>query len=283
MDQSEGMEMDLVKIRKKARKNVKEKKAGTKSGSKRDAEGTGKDQAAEKAETQRAAAKQKAAPEAPEAPEEISPAAEAAEEAAPEAPASGKKVEIRVEPEDLEEVGGLAEVLRSQQDEKVEEEEEAIQLLTFMLAGEEYGLNIMDIKEIVRPKDPTEVPKTPDYILGIISLRGMIIPIFDVKARLGLSATEQDQRSRIIVVKVMENFYGLLVDSVVQVMDIPLSLIEPPPEIIGGVEGEFLRGVGKMEDRLIILLNLARILTVDHEDARSSPEALVPGAEGKDA
>ncbi|UCG39269.1 MAG: chemotaxis protein CheW [bacterium] len=161
----------------------------------------------------------------------------------------------------------------SQHDErKEEEEEEQLQLLTFMLSGEEYALNIMDIKEIIRPKEATEVPRTPEYILGILSLRGTIIPIFDVNIRLGLKGGEPGSQNRIVVVKWREHLYGLLVDSVVQVLDIPIGMIEPPPEILGGVEGDFLRGVGKMDDRLIILLNLGRILDVEEEEASGSLE-----------
>jgi len=174
----------------------------------------------------------------------------------------GKKVHARKE----ELVGTLTtldDVLMSQREEVKEEEEEQLQLLTFQLGGEEYALNIMDIKEIIRPREATEVPKTPDYILGIFSLRGAIIPVFDVGLRLGMPKSERGPQNRIVVVKSQEHLFGLYVDSVVQVLDLPLSSIEPPPEILGGVEGEFLRGIGRIDDRLIILLNLGRILKLD--------------------
>jgi purine-binding chemotaxis protein CheW len=124
----------------------------------------------------------------------------------------------------------------------------------------------MDIKEIIRPRETTEVPRTPDYILGIFSLRGTIIPVFDVNLRLGLPRGERGPQNRIVVVKYREHLFGLYVDNVVQVLDIPLSRIEPPPEILGGVEGEFLRGIGRIDERLIILLNLGRILKLDDGD-----------------
>jgi len=193
----------------------------------------------------------------------------------PEDKASGEEA-VPVESEkttavaDVEEVPdtftSLDDVFMSQREEVKEEEEEQLQLLTFKLAGEEYALNIMDIKEIIRPKEATEVPRTPDYILGIFSLRGTIIPVFDVNLRLGLPRGERGSQNRIVVVKSRENFFGLHVDSVVQVLDIPLSRIEPPPEILGGVEGEFLRGIGRIDDRLIILLNLGRVLKLDDGD-----------------
>jgi len=160
----------------------------------------------------------------------------------------------------------LNDVLRSQREKVKEVEEEQLQLLTFKLGSEEYALNIMDIKEIIKPKQVTEVPKTPDYILGIFSLRGTIIPVFDVNLRLGLPKGERGPQNRIVVVKSQEHLFGLHVDKVVQVLDIPLSQIEPPPEILGGVEGEFLRGIGRSDDRLIILLNLGKILKLEEVD-----------------
>ena len=175
-------------------------------------------------------------------------------------------------------LSGLESVLmRQHRDEEEEEEEEQLHLLTFMLGQEEYALNIMDIKEIIRPREVTEVPKTPDYIQGILSLRGTIIPVFDVDKRLGLSMGARDSENRIVVVKWQEHLFGLLVDRVVQVLNIPISRIDPPPEILGGVEGEFLRGVGKLDDRLIILLNLVRILALEEVDQAVGAE-LLPGS-----
>ena len=182
-------------------------------------------------------------------------------------------------PEHEDSLSSLKDVLMSQHEEDKEEEEEQLQLLTFMLGNEEYALNIMDIKEIIRPRECSEVPRAPEYILGIISLRGTIIPIFDVNKRLGLAPGKRNAQNRIVVVRSREHLFGLHVDSVVQVMDLPLSRIEPPPEILGGVEGEFLRGVGKIDDRLIILLNLARILAMEEEQA-TVQQALPSGQKG---
>lgn len=266
--------MDLVKIRKKAKeaeKSGKKKSAAKKS---------------EVSKPNKKAVKKTPAPEAPPVPgekgqEAEAPAPEVSVEKTDSVPPveDGSKVPAEVKAkistialeEAVEgELKDLKDVLLSQREEKTEEEEEQIQLLTFMLADEEYGLNIMDIKEIVRPKEATEVPRTPSYVQGIISLRGVIIPIFDVKKKLGLAEGDQDPRNRIIVVKSNDHFYGLLVDSVVQVMDVPLSKIDPPPEIVGSVEGEFLIGIGKMDERLIILLNLQKIIAVDEEGIETS-------------
>jgi purine-binding chemotaxis protein CheW len=253
--------MDLVEIRKKA----KSRKSGKKKTTKKMAGKTA-------GET---------APVVKQPPAPVEEAAHAGPGDLPEETASsGEAVPMDLEPtssaEDVEEIPGaltsLDDVFMSQREEVKEEEEEQLQLLTFQLGGEEYALNIMDIKEIIRPKEATEVPRTPDYILGIFSLRGTIIPVFDVSLRLGLPQGERGPQNRIVVVRSQEHFFGLHVDSVVQVLDIPLSKIEPPPEILGGVEGEFLRGIGRIDDRLIILLNLGRILKLDAGDGSSNIE-----------
>jgi purine-binding chemotaxis protein CheW len=268
-----GKTMDLVKIRKKAKEAGTAKKRGSR-GKKSEASKPKK-----KSVKKQSAKKPPSAPEVEEQSVETQ-APEVSEkkiEGTPDVVESPKvPVEVKAEVSTVAleaavegELKDLKDVLLSQREEKAEEEEEQVQLLTFMLADEEYGLNIMDIKEIVRPKEATEVPRTPAYIQGIISLRGVIIPIYDVKKRLGLAATDQDPKNRIIVVKSNEHFFGLLVDSVVQVMDVPLSKIEPPPEIVGSVEGEFLIGIGKVDERLIILLNLQKVLAVDGHDTEA--------------
>jgi purine-binding chemotaxis protein CheW len=263
-------EMDLVKIRKKAKETGTAKKR--RSGSKNSEASKPKKKPVKKQPVQKpspapAVEEQRTETQAPGLPEEKmegTPVVEKSSKVPAEVKAEVSTVALEEAVEG--ELKDLKDILLSQHEEKAEEEEEQIQLLTFMLADEEYGLNIMDIKEIVRPKEATEVPRTPAYIQGIISLRGVIIPIYDVKKRLGLVATEQDPRNRIIVVKSNEHFFGLLVDSVVQVMDVPLSKIDPPPEIVGSVEGEFLIGIGKVDERLIILMNLQKVLAVDDDE-----------------
>ncbi len=253
--------MDLVEIRKKAKSRKPGKKKTTKKMPEKTAE--------------------KTAPVVKQPPAPVEEAAHVGPGDLPEETASSEEVvpmdlETTTSAEDVEEIPGaltsLDDVFMSQREEVKEEEEEQLQLLTFQLGGEEYALNIMDIKEIIRPREATEVPRTPDYILGIFSLRGTIIPVFDVSLRLGLPQGERGPQNRIVVVRSQEHFFGLHVDSVVQVLDIPLSKIEPPPEILGGVEGEFLRGIGRIDDRLIILLNLGRILKLDTGDGSSSIE-----------
>jgi purine-binding chemotaxis protein CheW len=272
--------MDLVEIRKKAKsrkpKSTIEKSKKGKTAAKQVKEELVAEQVQEILPEEAAVPDEQVQPEQP-------PASEEAVHDEPSVPSEEtiamdeNKVVAPIEYEDS--LSSLKDVLMSQHEEDKEEEEEQLQLLTFMLGSEEYALNIMDIKEIIRPRECTEVPRAPGYILGIISLRGTIIPIFDVNKRLGLPAGERSAQNRIVVVRSREHLFGLHVDSVVQVMDLALSHIEPPPEILGGVEGDFLRGVGKIDERLIILLNLARILAMEEQQG-TVQQALPSGQEG---
>lgn len=153
------------------------------------------------------------------------------------------------------------------QDEALLAEEESgesalTELLGFMLSNEEYSLDILEIKEIIRLQDITAVPRTPVYLRGIITLRGVIIPIFDLRTRMGLGETEDSGSTRIIVVYRGEEYAGLIVDAITQVMRIRPEKIEPSPTTIGVSEAEYIKGVTRHEERLVILLNLPRVLDV---------------------
>lgn len=140
--------------------------------------------------------------------------------------------------------------------------ESQVELLGFMLSNEEYALDILEVKEIVRLQPITAVPRSPAWLKGIVTLRGVIVPIFDLRSRLGLAEIEHGADTRIVVVYRGEEFAGLIVDSITQVMRLPVESVEPPPQTIGLVEAEFLRGVVRYRDRLVILLNLARVVEV---------------------
>jgi purine-binding chemotaxis protein CheW len=135
-----------------------------------------------------------------------------------------------------------------------------IELLGFMLADEQYALGILEVKEIVRLHAITPVPRSPDWLKGIVTLRGVIVPIFDLRSRLGLAQIEYGPETRIVVVYRGEELAGLIVDRITQVMRLPLEAIEPPPQTIGLVEAEYLRGVARFRDHLVILLNLPRVV-----------------------
>ena len=135
-----------------------------------------------------------------------------------------------------------------------------IELLGFMLSDEQYALDILEIKEIVRLHAITPVPRSAPWLKGIVTLRGVIVPIFDLRSRLGLTEIEHGPETRIVVVYRGEEFAGLIVDRITQVMRLPVETIEPPPQTIGLVEAEYLRGVARFRDQLVILLNLSRVV-----------------------
>ena len=141
--------------------------------------------------------------------------------------------------------------------------ETQIELLGFMLSDEQYALDILEIKEIVRLQAITPVPRSPAWLKGIVTLRGVIVPIFDLRSRLGLAEIEHGPETRIVVVYRGEEFAGLIVDSITQVMRLPVESIEPPPQTIGQVEAEYLRGVARFRDQLVILLNLSRVVEAE--------------------
>ena len=141
-------------------------------------------------------------------------------------------------------------------------EEQKVEMLGFMLSDEEYALDILEIKEIIRLQPITIVPRTPAFLKGIITLRGVIVPIFDLRSRLGLKETQYGPLTRVVVVYSGEEYAGLIVDSITQVMRVDANSIEPPPTTIGAIEAEHIRGVTRFRERLVILLNLARVLDV---------------------
>ncbi len=132
----------------------------------------------------------------------------------------------------------------------------------FTLGKEEYAVDILKVKEIKLMIAITRVPKAPSFVEGVINLRGEIIPIIDLRKKLSLPVSPQTEDSRIIVVELEERLVGIIVDSVSEVLELPDDKISPPPPIIAGIEAEYLRGVGRLGERLLILLDLDRILTM---------------------
>jgi purine-binding chemotaxis protein CheW len=141
-------------------------------------------------------------------------------------------------------------------------------LATFFLSGEEYGVDVRLVQEIIRVSEITQVPRSPAFIKGVINLRGRIIPVVDLKRKLKLGDVEERARqSRIVVVKVRERLVGLLVDGASQVLKVPVSIIEPAPEEVVEIDANFIRGVAKMDRRLIILMDLPKVLALELRDA----------------
>lgn len=140
--------------------------------------------------------------------------------------------------------------------------------LVFLLAGNSYGIPILDVSEINGILEITHIPKTPDYIKGIINLRGKVIPVMDLRLKFSMPEKQYDTETCIIIINLTETKnekqIGIIVDTVSEVFDIPLSEIEPPPDYGNEGENEFLQGVGKVKDKIIMLLDIKRILS-SHE------------------
>jgi len=133
-------------------------------------------------------------------------------------------------------------------------------LVTFFLADEEYAVDVRLVQEIIRVSEITQIPRAPAFIKGVINLRGRIIPVVDLKRKLNLGDVEETRQARIVVVKIRERLLGLLVDGASQVLKVPVSTIEPPPEEVVEIDANYIRGVAKLEKRLIILMDLQKIL-----------------------
>ena len=146
-------------------------------------------------------------------------------------------------------------------------ESRAGKYLTFVLANEEYGLEILKARETIGMMDITAVPRTPDSIKGVINLRGKVIPVVDLRLRFGLESAEQTEETCIIVVDVGAVEMGIIVDRVSEVLDIAATEIEDAPSFGVDVDTEFILGMGKSEGRVTILLDISRVLSGEELEA----------------
>lgn len=138
---------------------------------------------------------------------------------------------------------------------------EELKVIVFSLANEEYGIEVDKVRTIERNLPITRVPKTPAFVKGVINLRGVVIPVIDLRGRFGLAETEMTDNTRIIIVAANELEVGFIVDSANDVIDLLDDAIEQPPEVVGGIQAKYLRGIAKIgEGRLLILLNLSEVL-----------------------
>jgi purine-binding chemotaxis protein CheW len=138
---------------------------------------------------------------------------------------------------------------------------DSIQVVSFKLGSEEYGVDIGQVQEINRMVAVTHVPRAPQFMEGVINLRGQLIPIIDLRTRFGMDRAEHTKSTRIVVTEIGTKRIGMVVDSVSEVLRLPLEQIEEAPDMISGVDTEYIRGVGKLDERLIILLDLGKIVT----------------------
>lgn len=134
-----------------------------------------------------------------------------------------------------------------------------LQLVSFSVAAEEYGLDILRVQEIIRTQQLTRVPNLPEYVEGVINLRGKVIPVIALRRRLGLEPAAIDKNTRIVVVEVHGQTLGFIVDAVSEVLRISADTVDPTPRI-GTVEREYISGVGKLDSRLLLMLDLDRLM-----------------------
>src|SRR5579883_1581634 len=148
-----------------------------------------------------------------------------------------------------------------EQKEKAQTSGEVVQVVSFRLGNEEYGVDISQVQEIIRMVEITHVPRAPKFMEGVINLRGQLIPIIDLRTRFGMQKIDATKSTRIIVTEIGNKRVGIVVDSVSEVLNIPIENVEDAPEMIAGVGTEYIQGVGKMGDRLIIMLDLTMVIS----------------------
>lgn len=142
-----------------------------------------------------------------------------------------------------------------------------LQLVTFTIAHEEFGMDILKVQEIIRTLEITRVPRAPVFVEGVINLRGKVIPIIDLRRRFGMESKPHDKDTRIIVIEINGMIVGFVVDSVSEVLRIPASTVEPPPSIVSGIDSEYISGVGKLDNRLLIMIDLDKLLSEEEHSS----------------
>ena len=140
------------------------------------------------------------------------------------------------------------------------------QLVVFELADEHYGLDITSVESIIKMQAITKMPHAPGFVEGITNLRGVVVPVMDLRRRFGLESKKTDLETRIVVANMNSMQIGIIVDAVSQVLRIPEDAIEPPPPMSTSINSSFILGIAKLEDRLVILLDLEKVLSADEQE-----------------
>jgi purine-binding chemotaxis protein CheW len=136
------------------------------------------------------------------------------------------------------------------------------QLVVFQLGAEFYGVEIARVHEIIRLQAVTRVPRAPAFVEGVINLRGKVIPVVDLRRRFGLPTADHTRASRIVVVEIGDQVVGVVVDGVSEVLRVNGATVEPPSPVVAGIDSEYIHGIAKLDDRLVILLDLDRVLAL---------------------
>jgi len=161
-------------------------------------------------------------------------------------------------------------------------DEAPAQYLTFSLAGEMFGVGILNVKEIIEFGNLTEIPMMPAFIRGVINLRGAVVPVIDLAARFGGKSTEVGRRTCIVIIEVPDedsrHDIGIIVDAVSEVLEIPASEIEPPPSFGARIRADFIFGMGKVAGKFVILLEINKVLSVEEIAQLTGSEQSEPTA-----
>ncbi len=140
------------------------------------------------------------------------------------------------------------------------------QLVVFSIGNESYGVDVDAVESIIKMQEITKLPHAPEFVEGVTNLRGAVVPILDLRKRFGLEAEEATRDTRIMIVNMNNSHVGMVVDAVTQVVRIPADAIEPPPQMAMTVNSAFIKGIAKLDDMLIILLDLKKVLTLEERE-----------------
>lgn len=152
-----------------------------------------------------------------------------------------------------------------------------VQLVTFRLGADEFGLDVFSVHEILRYSAPTPVPKAPGFVEGVVDVRGTLVPVVDMRRRFELPEAPVNDETRTVLVQYGDERLGLVVDAVTEVMRVPETAVSEPPAYIRGLAAEFVRGIVRLEGRLVVLIDIERILSSQERIALEQAE-LAPGA-----
>lgn len=141
------------------------------------------------------------------------------------------------------------------------------EIVVFSIADETYGVDIHQVREIIRIPEITRVPRTPDFVEGVVNLRGSVIPVLDLRKRFGFEPKTYDKDQRIVVLEMEDQTVGMIVDSVSEVLRIDLSAIDSPSPYVVSVDSQYISGIAKIEENLVILLDVNRVLSAREREA----------------
>jgi len=152
--------------------------------------------------------------------------------------------------------------------------DDLVQLVSLCLGKEEFGIDILKVQEINRMVEITKVPQAPHYCEGVINLRGKVIPVINLRKKFELEEKEWDKSTRILVCDVNSNVIGMIVDSVDEVLKIPKSTIEATPDVVGSISANYINGIAKLDDRLLIFLDVIKVASEVNQEVGELPEVV---------